>query len=230
MMVVGVSYRLLPMVLPSQMPSGPRLWSTALFLEIGIAGLVTTLLARSRLSIVFAGVIAAGLAAFFAHVVWMIRHPRTRPAAVRLPDAAVIHVFAAFLSLAAASAIGVWLATVDTTPATLRLAMVYGVLGLVGFLAQMVVAMEGRLLALHAWYWAYANSGYRGTVPSSHEMASGDAQTLVLVLWIFGVPSLAAGFGLDAVPFVRGGALALSRPPSSTRRTPCGSHAIIRRS
>ena len=48
--------------------------------------------------------------------------------------------------------------------------MAYGVFGLVGFLAQMVVGMEGRLLPIFAWYWAYANTGYKGPVPSQHEM------------------------------------------------------------
>ena len=49
--------------------------------------------------------------------------------------------------------------------------MAYGVFGLVGFLAQIVVGMEGRLLPIFAWYWAYANTGYKGQVPSQHDDA-----------------------------------------------------------
>lgn len=39
MMVVGVAYRLLPMVLPAAMPSGPRLWISAVLLEAGVTAL-----------------------------------------------------------------------------------------------------------------------------------------------------------------------------------------------
>ena len=82
--------------------------------------------------------------------------------------------------------------------------MAYGVFGLVGFLAQMVVGMEGRLLPIFAWYWAYANTGYRGPVPSQHDMPWRNGQKLAFVLWLFGVPALAGGLAFDATPFVSG--------------------------
>ena len=209
MMVVGIGYRLLPMVLPAQMPAGGRLWVSAVLLECGVAGLVTALLFRSRTVPVFAALIVCGFAAFLWQVAWMIRRPRPRPPAVRKADPAVLHAAASLASLAIAAALGLYLSAAQSTPDTLRLATVYGVFGLVGFLAQMVVAMEGRLLPLYAWYWSYANSGYRVAPPSPHEMAWRDGQSLVLALWLFGLPSLAIGFGFDAVPFVRGGAIAL---------------------
>ena len=87
--------------------------------------------------------------------------------------------------------------------------MAYGVFGLVGFLAQMVVGMEGRLLPIFAWYWAYANTGYKGPVPSQHEMPWRHGQELVFVLWLFGVPALAGGLAFDAVPFVSAAAWCL---------------------
>ena len=37
MMVVGMAYRLLPMVLPAAMPNGPTLWISAVLLEAGVA-------------------------------------------------------------------------------------------------------------------------------------------------------------------------------------------------
>jgi hypothetical protein len=49
-----------------------------------------------------------------------------------------------------------------------------------------------RLLPLFAWYWAYANTGYKGPVPSQHDMSWRTGQELALVLWLFGVPALAA--------------------------------------
>ena len=209
MMVVGVAYRLLPMVLPAAMPQGPTLWISAVLLETGVAGLFVTLLVRSPLVWVCALVVIAGFAAFGSHVVWMLRRPRPRPPGLRRVDPAVLHAAASFLWLGVASALGIWLTLAPPSSNTLRVAMAYGVFGLVGFLAQIVVGMEGRLLPIFAWYWAYANTGYRGPVLSQHEMPWHDGRDLVFLLWLFGVPSLALGLAFDAVPFVSGGAWCL---------------------
>jgi hypothetical protein len=203
MMVVGVAYRVLPMVLPAEMPTSPRLWWSAILLQAGVMWLFVTLLFRSAFVLVAAVVVTAGFASFFAQVVWMLRHPRPRPPRVQVPDPAVGHAAAAFASLGLSCVLGLWLATAASSEATLRVAMAYGVFALVGFLAQMVVGMEGRLLPLFAWYWAYANTGYKGPVPSPHAMAWRRGQEVVFVLWLFGVPALAGGLAFDAVPFVR---------------------------
>ena len=209
MMVVGMAYRLLPMVLPAAMPSGPTLWISAVLLEAGVSGLCATLLLRSRLVWIFAVMVIAGFAAFASHVIWMLRHPRPRPPGLRRPDPAVLHAGASLGWLVVASALGVWLTVAEPSSNTLRVAMAYGVFGLVGFLAQMVVGMEGRLLPIFAWYWASANAGSREPVPSQHDMPWRYGQDLVFLLWLFGVPALAGGLALDAVPWVRAGAWCL---------------------
>jgi len=188
MMVVGVAYRLLPMTFPSKMPAGRSTFASAILIETGVLGLFTSLLLRSNWAVVFGGVIVAGLAAFGAHVVWMLRHPVSKPAGMRRPDFGVLHAAAAAASLVAAAAIGLTLAALPTSPATLRAAGAYGVLGLVGFLGQFVVAMERRLLPSFAWR---------------------TAQELIFVLWLFGVPALAIGLAFDLIPFVRAAAWAL---------------------
>lgn len=202
MMVVGVAYRLLPMVLPSAMPTGSRLWITAVLLQVGVSGLVVTLLVQSSFSWAFALIVIAGLSAFIVHVAWMLRRPRRRPPGLRRPDPAVLHAGASFAWLAVASALGFWLTIAEPSSVTLRIAMAYGVLGLVGFLAQMVVGMEGRLLPVFAWYWAYANTGYKGPVHSQYDMPWRLGQKIVFALWLFGVPALAGSLAFDAVFFV----------------------------
>jgi hypothetical protein len=207
MMVVGVAYRLLPMVLPSAMPQGRRLWITAVLLETGAAGLFATLVARGRWTWVFALAAIAGVAAFVAQAAWMLRHRRPKPPAIPSPDPAVLHAAAAFASLAGACALGFWLSIAEPSESTLRVATAYGVLGLVGFLSQMVVAMEGRLLPLLAWY--ARTEGGRGPAPSPHDMPWRSGQEIVFALWLFGVPALAGGLAFGAVPFVRAAAWSL---------------------
>lgn len=206
MMVVGIGYRLLPMVLPSAMPEGAKLWITAALLQTGVIGLFVTIAGRSRWTWIFAAVVVAAFAAFVAQAAWMARHPRPRPPAIRTPDPAILHAAAALFSLAIACALGTWLAIAPPSDRMLHVAMAYGVFGLVGFLGQMVVAMGGRLLPLFAWYWAFANTGSRGPVPSPHDMPWRPGQYAVFALWLIGVPALAYGLATDAVPLVRAAA------------------------
>lgn len=209
MMVVGVGYRLLPMVLPAEMPSGPRLWTSAVCLQIGVSGLFVTLLLRHPIVWLFALVIVGGFGAFLSQVLWMLRHRRPKPSGLRTPDPAVLHAAASLASLAIASALGVWLTIAEPSSTTLRAATAYGVFGLVGFLAQMIVGMEGRLLPIFASYWAYANTGHKGPVPSPHGMAWRGGQLVVFALWLVAVPALAAGLAFEIVPLVGVGAWCL---------------------
>lgn len=209
MMVVGVGYRLLPMALPAEMPQGPKLWISAVLLQTGATGLFAALLMRSRLTVLFALVVIGGFAAFGWQAAWMLRHRRTRPPGLPSPDPAVLHACASLVSLVIASGLGLYLTVADPSPSTLRIAMAYGVFGLVGFLAQMIVGMQGRLLPIFAWYWASANAGDNGPVIPPHEMAWRGGQDLVFVLWLVGVPALAGGLALDLVRIVSGAAWCL---------------------
>jgi hypothetical protein len=164
---------------------------------------------RAPFAWMFALTVVGGLATFLSQVAWMLRRPRPRPPNLRSPDPAVLHAGASFVWLAVASFLGVWLTLAPPSPNSLRVATAYGVFGLVGFLAQMVVGMEGRLLPIFAWYWAYANTGYKGPVPSQHEMPWRNGQELAFLLWLFGVPVLAGGLAFDAIPFVSAGAWCL---------------------
>jgi len=226
MMVVGVGYRLLPMVLPSQPPEGRRLWTSAALLEAGIVGLFISLLLRAVTIPIFAFAVVGGLLAFVTEVGWMLAHPRPRPPAIRMPDPAVLHGAAAFLSLGAACGLGLWLATTRVSAATPGIAIVYGVLGLLGFLAQLIVAMKTRLLPLFAWYWAFANTNYKGPVESPHAMAWRPARYAVVALWWIGVPLLAWGLASTAIGLIRASALALL---AATVVDTIQSGAIVRR-
>lgn len=209
MMVVGVGYRLLPMVLPSRMPSGPSLFVSAVVLEVGVLGLFVTLLLRSALSVVFGGLVIAGLASFLGHVGWMANSPARKPAGAPRVDFAVLHAAGAGISLLIAIVMGVTLLVAPTSPRTLRIAAAYGVFGLVGFLAQMVVAMETRLIPLFSWYRAYAATAFQIPPPSPLAMRDRTLQAIVFAGWTVGVPALAAGFGLESARWLAVGGWAL---------------------
>jgi len=209
MMVIGVAYRLLPMIFPSKMPSGRSLYASAVVFEIGVLGLFVTLLVRSSWAVLFGIAIASGIAVFAVHVVWMLRHRVAKPPAAAPFDFAVLHAAAAGASLVAAIAIGLLLLVAPMSTLTLHAAAAYGVLGLVGFLGQMIVAMEARLLPLVTWFWAYAGSSFQVPPPSPHRMRDRGLQAIVFAGWIVGVPALAAGMFRESAILVALGGWAL---------------------
>ena len=209
MMVVGIGYRLLPMVLPAEMPRGRTLYASAILLEAGAIGLFITLMLRSRWVAVFAAVTVAGLVAFIAHAAAMLKRRRPRPPDLPAVDYAGRHAGLALGSLAVAAALGMVLALSEPSDLTMRMALAYGVFGLVGFLAQMVAGMQLRLLPLLAWYSAAHRAAAPESLPSMSVLSATPLAGAAWLLWLWGVPALATGFFAGVIPLLAGGALAL---------------------
>jgi len=209
MMVVGVGYRMLPMTFPSRMPPASSMFPSAVLLQIGVIGLCLTLWIRSSLALLFGLMIVGGLAAFGSRVAWMARHPVPRPIGAHRMDFALLHVAGSAVSLIVASTIGIALLLRPATALSLHAAAAYAVFGLLGFLSQMVVAMETRLIPMVAWFWTYTASGYRSPPPSPHAMRHRGLQAIVFAGWTLGVPILAGGMFLESPRLVRAGTSAL---------------------
>jgi hypothetical protein len=194
MLTVGVAYRLFPMVLPAAMPVGSRLYASALLLEAGILALATGLVLRmSWATIAGAFVVASGFGAFLLEVRLMLRSRKAPPAALPRPDYGALQSIVAVMFLALTVATGLYLAMAPLSEQSLRIAAAYGAMGLVGFFSQLIAGMEYRLLPYFAWYWAFANTGFKGPVPTPHEMPVRGIQRVSFFLWLAGVPLVVSG-------------------------------------
>jgi hypothetical protein len=195
LMVMGVAYRLLPMFLPSAPPPPARLWWSVLLVELGVAALFLGWTAWPAARPLGAPLIVLGFGAFAFQVWWMRRHPRTAaPGLEPIPSGP--HAHGAGFALIGAAALGLTLSIMPMTSTSLRLAAVFGVLGLVGFLSRIVLAFQDRLLGLL--------SSVHGTQP--RRPTHPGRQRWIRIGWGAGVPLLAAGLGLDAWPAVTAGA------------------------
>lgn len=200
MMVVGLSYRLIPMIVPAEMPKGRALAASAVLLETGIVALSASLLASSRWTFPAALILVAGLAAFVNQVRQIVRRKLPPPAALPRPDWATWQTHIAFVWLLVAAAAGLVL-TLPVPPAwTVVVGWIYGTAGLVGFLAQIVVGIQGRLLPLYGWYLLMERGNMQPPPRSAHTLASHSLSKAILAAWTIGVPVLAAGLaaGLNA--------------------------------
>ena len=209
MMVVGAGYRMLPIILPSAMPGGPWAYAAPIALECGIVGVVWALLTESPQLGACAAVVVVGLLGFLSRVVWMLRHRRPGPTELPRPDWGVAHALVSLLYLLLATALGFFLALAERSETTLRLASVYGVFGLLGFLSQIIVGVEGRILPLFAWLWGFADRAYTTSPPSLHRAPARPVQGLVFALWTLAVPGLALGLATERVAVVSTAAGAL---------------------
>jgi hypothetical protein len=198
MMVVGLGYRLLPMMIPATSPSGGSIYISATLLEAGIVGLFTSLVMRWAWTLAFAILILAGFAAFGAHVVWMLARPKRLAQGRSQSDFAVAHVAAAASWLTAACVCGLLLSALPVSDATMRAALLYGVFGLVGFLAQIIVGFERRILPTAAAYWALQRNG--GVASEAAQAPTRLRHLIVYCAWLAGVPALGAGFFFNAPP------------------------------
>ena len=197
MMVVGLAYRLIPMFLPAAMPRGPRLAVSAVLFEAGLIVITWALVTGSAGLPLGAILIAGGFASFVTTIRGTLKHRMPRPPALPSRDWSVWQSHAAMLWLLVAISLGVALAFGVPGDWFLAAAWTYGVAGLVGFLTQMVVGMQGRLVPLYAWYRARA--ALSGTPPdwAANALPSARPARVIFLLWAAGVPLLAWGLAAN---------------------------------
>lgn len=193
MMVVGLSYRLIPMIVPAAMPTGSSMATSAVLLETGVVVLAVALMTGSKWTALGALLIVAGLSSFVARVRTIVKRRLPPPAALPRPDWATWQTHAAFVWLIVAAVLGVLLAIPVQTPWTVELGWLCGTLGLIGFLAQVVVGIQGRLLPMHGWIRAFEAGGMQPPARSVHTLAHPLLTRLIFLMWTLGVLSLAAG-------------------------------------
>lgn len=208
MLVIGLSYRLIPMMLPAVPPSGRSLASSAMLIESGLGVLTIGLISESQSIWVGALLIIGGVASFATHVRGMLTQRLPRPPALPSRDWSTWQVHAAFVWLVIAAATGLALCLFGPVEHRLPLMWLYGTAGLVGFLAQIVAGMQGRLVPWYAWYRAYAATG---TIPprAAHSLASAAFARSIFLCWTAGVPLLAWGLSQAAGFAIRAGAMLL---------------------
>jgi hypothetical protein len=216
LMVAGAGYRILPMVLPSAMPRGWLALGSPVLVQAGVWGLALSLLFAKPGIPWFTAVLLGGVALFLSRVVFMLSNRRPPPSGRVRPDWTLAHVLQSLAYLVIACGLGGYLALAPASDTSLRAAFAYGVCGLLGFLCQLVVGVQARLVPLSAWLQGFAGGGYRGLPPSLHTAVPRASTVATVVLWTTGVPCLASGLSLDRHLWTALGAAAIAAADTVT--------------
>ena len=209
-MVMGATYRLLPMLLPSAVPRGRPLLVSSALTEVGVLTLAGALLVGSRLVIPAGLLYVAGVGFFLVQLRWMLAHPKPPPKQLRRPDFGVAHVAAAFIYLIVTLALGAFILLRPGSAVRLQLVNAYAVVGLVGFLSQMVVGVSVRFLPLYAWMRDFAAADFDAVPSSPHARVRRGLHALTFACWTLGTPLLAIGLALPDADWMRLAGLLLS--------------------
>ena len=208
MMVVGLAYRLIPMMLPAAMPAGRPLLISGVLIESGLGVLVWTLLFLPAWTIAGWALICAGLISFSQVMRSTVRRRMPRPPALPQRDWSTWQAHAALLWLAAAVIIGGLLSAGAWPGRRLTMMWIYGTAGLVGFLAQIVTGIQGRLIPFYAWYRAAAAIGRPPDTPANALPSARFAKPIFLA-WAAGLPMISIGLAADIELLVSTGAACL---------------------
>ena len=122
----------------------------------------------------------------------MMRQRLPAPPGLGRPDLGMGHTMAAFAWLIIAAVTGMLLLAMPSSARELRLVFVYGVAGLVGFLAQLIVGVGSRLLPMAAWMQSFVRSGFEAPPVSQYDMQMRPLRAMTLLAWNLGCAGLAA--------------------------------------
>lgn len=206
MLIVGVSFRLVPMFTLSELQSPRRAAWAVWLLNLGLAGTFVTVLLRSPWKLAFAMLmlVALGLYGWEVRAILRARKRRGLDWGVRQFLTAVgllgpLGVLAVVLS---------W-PGLPLTAFTGQLENLYGVLGALGVVTLAILGMLHKILPFLVWYGRYSREVGRHRVPSFSELYSARLQEAAYWLYVAGLAGLSMGIVRANTVGVRAGTLML---------------------
>jgi len=206
MLIVGVSYRLIPMFTLTEVQSKRRAALSILLLNIGLAGSVVTILLRSPLKLMFAVIAVGGLVFFGLELRAMLR-ARKRP---------VLDWGLKSFLVAAAMLIPVCLLALVLSWPSLPLNQffsllenVYGFLGLFGVVTLAILGMLHKILPFLVWFGVYSPHVGRAQLPLTTQMVSERAQVGGLFTYLAGLAVMSVAILQESELWVRVGGVCL---------------------
>ncbi len=209
LLIVGVSYKLIPMFTLSEVQSQRRAALSIALLNLGLVGSFITILVRSPWKFAFALVIIAALACYGLELRAILRARKRRTL-----DWGLRYFLTAVGLLIPLSLLSLVLATpgLPLNTFTGQLENLYGFLGLIGIVSFAIMGMLYKIIPFLIWFSAYSRHIGRARVPALADMYSSGLQAVGYWTYLAGLAATSAAILFSSEPGVRlgSGLLALS--------------------
>jgi cbb3-type cytochrome oxidase subunit 1 len=173
MLIVGVSYKLIPMFTLSEVQNPRRAAASVILLNVGLAGSFISVLMQLALKPVFALVIIASFVLYGFEMIAILR-ARKRP----VLDWGVKYFLTAIAMLAPLSLFALVLSwpQLPLNDFTGQLENAYGFVAFIGFISFAVIGMLYKIIPFLIWFGTYSQHIGRAKVPALAEMYSARLQ------------------------------------------------------
>jgi hypothetical protein len=206
MLIVGVSYKLVPMFTLSEVQSARRAMASVLLLNVGLVGAVISILLGSPWKFLFAIVIIVGLGVYGWEIAAIVR--ARKRAALDWGVKGFLSAVGLLAPLSLLAAVLAW-PGLPSNVFTGQLENLYGFLGLFGFVTLAILGMLHKIIPFLVWLNTYSWRVGRIQVPALADLYSARLQGASYWLWLSGLAAAGAGILFQHEPAVRLGAVAL---------------------
>jgi hypothetical protein len=202
MLIMGVSYKLVPMFTLSEVQSRRRAGLSIILLNIGLAGSVAAIFLRSPWKLAFALVMVAAVVLYG----WELR-AILRACKRRALDWGIKYFLTAALLFLPLSALAVVLSWpgLPLNALTGQLENVYGFLGLIGVISFAIIGMLYKIIPFLVWFGTYSRQIGRAKVPSLADMYSARLQAAGYWSYLAGLAVTCGGIVASNETIVRAG-------------------------
>jgi len=189
LMIVTVSYKLVPMFTLSELQSERRAWWSVVLLNAGLAAVFAAILRQSALKIPSALLLVSSLVLYGVEILAILRarNRRTLDWGMRYFLTAI----ALLIPLSALAIILCW-SGLPVTAFTMQLESVYGVLALLGLVGLAILGMLYKIVPFLVWFHSYSRHIGRAKVPALGEMYSVPLQVAGYWTYVTGLLAVAA--------------------------------------
>jgi hypothetical protein len=184
MLIVGVSYKLIPMFTLSEVQNKARARASVILLNVGLLGSFVCILAKNPLKFVFSLVVLGALATYGWELIAILRARKRGPL-----DWGIRHFLTAIVLLLLVSLLAVVLSWpwLPLNALTGQLENLYGFLGLIGVISFAVMGMLYKIIPFLVWFGTYSRQIGKMKVPALAEMYSARLQAIGYYAFLAGL-------------------------------------------